>query len=64
MAVPQQLLDILACPICHTPVKLVPDKQTGKQSQQALKCATCGRVYPIRDDIPVMLVDEARIEKD
>jgi uncharacterized protein len=61
MAVPQQLLDILACPICHTPVKLAPDKQTG---QQALKCHTCGRVYPIRDDIPVMLVDEARIEKD
>jgi hypothetical protein len=69
MAVPQQLLDILACPICHTPVKLVPDKQTDKQNdkqtgQQGLKCATCGRVYPIRDDIPVMLVDEARIEKD
>jgi uncharacterized protein len=57
MAVSQQLLDILACPICHTPVKLTPD-------QNGLKCATCRRVYPIRDDIPVMLVDEARIEKD
>jgi uncharacterized protein YbaR (Trm112 family) len=65
MAVSQQLLDILACPICRTPVKLVPDNQIGKQpGQQALKCATCGRIYPIRDDIPVMLVDEARIEKD
>ncbi|MGH9796298.1 MAG: Trm112 family protein, partial [Candidatus Acidiferrales bacterium] len=30
--------------------------------QQGLKCSTCRRVYPIRDDIPVMLVDEARIE--
>jgi uncharacterized protein YbaR (Trm112 family) len=61
MAVPQQLLDILACPVCRTPVTLTPDRQAG---QPSLKCATCGRVYPIRDDIPVMLVDEARIEKD
>ncbi len=55
MAVSQELLDILACPMCKTPVKLTGDKQ-------GLKCSTCGRVYPIRDDIPVMLVDEARIE--
>ena len=55
MAVSQELLDILACPMCKTPVKLTGDKQ-------GLKCSTCGRVYPIRDDIPVMLVDEARVE--
>jgi uncharacterized protein len=55
MAVSQELLDILVCPICKTPVKLTPD-QTG------LRCATCRRVYPVRNDIPVMLVDEARIE--
>lgn len=55
MAVSKELLDILACPVCKTPVKLTGD-QTG------LKCSTCRRVYPVRDDIPVMLVDEARIE--
>jgi uncharacterized protein YbaR (Trm112 family) len=55
MAVSKELLDILVCPLDKTPVKLTPD-------QQGLKCAKCHRVYPIRDDIPVMLVDEARIE--
>ncbi|HXX19247.1 MAG TPA: Trm112 family protein [Candidatus Acidoferrum sp.] len=55
MAVSKELLDILVCPLCKTPVKPTPD-------QQGLKCATCRRVYPIREDIPVMLVDEARID--
>lgn len=56
MAVSKELLDILACPLCKTPVQLTPDGQ-------GLKCETCRRVYPIRDDIPVMLIDEARIEE-
>ncbi|MGB7280861.1 MAG: Trm112 family protein [Candidatus Acidiferrum sp.] len=56
MAISQQLLDILACPICKTPVKLTPDSS-------GLKCGTCRRVYPVRDDIPVMLVEEAKIEE-
>ena len=43
------------CPVCKTPVELQHD-------QNGLKCVTCKRVYPIRDDIPVMLADEARIE--
>ena len=55
MAVPQELLDILVCPLCKVPVKLTPD-------EQGLKCGQCRRVYPIKEDIPVMLVDEARIE--
>jgi uncharacterized protein len=55
MAVSKELLDILVCPICKTPVKLTNDPQ-------GLKCGTCQRVYPIRGDIPVMLIDEARIE--
>ena len=55
MAVSQELLDILVCPECRTPVKLTPDGQ-------GLKCATCRRVYPIKDDIPVMLLEEARVE--
>jgi uncharacterized protein len=57
VAVSQELLEILVCPLCRTPVKLTPD-------QQGLKCGNCRRVYPIRSDIPVMLVDEATIDKD
>lgn len=55
MAVSQDLLDILVCPVCKVPVKLSADGQS-------LKCAQCRRVYPIRDDIPVMLADEAKID--
>jgi LSD1 subclass zinc finger protein len=55
MAVSPQLLELLVCPVCKTPVKLTADAK-------GLKCATCNRVYPVRDDIPVMLIDEARIE--
>jgi uncharacterized protein YbaR (Trm112 family) len=55
MAVDPELLEILACPNCKTPVTLV-------KNGSALKCATCHRVYPIKDDIPVMLIDEATIE--
>ncbi len=56
MAISKELLDILVCPLCKTPVTLTPNN-TG------LKCGTCGRVYPVRDDIPVMLVEEAKIEE-
>ncbi len=54
MAIPQDLLDILVCPICKTPVKMLDDGS-------GLKCQTCRRVYPIRDDIPVMLPEEATV---
>jgi LSD1 subclass zinc finger protein len=57
MPIHAELLEILACPNCKTPVALVKDGT-------ALKCATCQRVYPIKDDIPVMLIDEATIEKE
>jgi uncharacterized protein YbaR (Trm112 family) len=57
VALDAELLDILACPNCKTPVKLV-------KNGAALKCGTCHRVYPIKDDIPVMLIDEATIEPD
>jgi uncharacterized protein YbaR (Trm112 family) len=56
MAVDAELLEILACPNCRTPVVPVHDG-TG------LQCRTCHRVYPITDDIPVMLIDEATIEE-
>ena len=54
MAIRQDLLDILVCPVCKTPVKILADRS-------GLKCQVCKRVYPIRDDIPVMLLEEAKI---
>jgi uncharacterized protein len=54
MAVPKELLDILACPLCIVPVELMPDGS-------GLKCQSCRRVYPIRDDIPVMMPEEAKM---
>jgi uncharacterized protein YbaR (Trm112 family) len=57
MAISEDLLEILACPACKAKVEL-------KADGSSLKCVACRRVYPIRDDIPVMLVDEATIEND
>lgn len=56
MAISQELLEILLCPACRGELEL-------KQDGSGLKCLECKRVYPIRDDIPVMLVDEAKIEE-
>ena len=47
------LFEILACPLCKGSVRLTEDRQE-------LICRPCGLAYPIRDDIPVMLEDEAR----
>ena len=55
MAVPQELLEILVCPACKLPVQLTTDGQ-------GLKCAQCRRVYPIKDDIPNMIIEDAKIE--
>ena len=52
MAVSQDLLDILVCPKCKGELRL-----TAKQ--EGLICDTCKLRYPIRDDIPIMLIDEA-----
>lgn len=54
MAVSRELLDILVCPDDHAPVRLVEDGA-------GLQCDQCRRIYPIRDDIPVMLIEEARL---
>ena len=56
MAISKDLLEILVCPLCKAALDL-------KTDQSGLKCVECHRVYPIRDDIPVMLVDEAKIEE-
>jgi uncharacterized protein len=55
MAISKELLEILACPLCKEEVRLTSD-------DNGLKCVKCHRVYPIRDDIPVMLIDEAKID--
>ena len=57
MAINQDLLEMLVCPIDKAKVEL-------KADGSGLKCVECHRVYPIRDDIPVMLVDEATVEED
>lgn len=50
----KKLLDILACPICKGPLVY-------RKDQQELVCKADRLAYPIRDDIPVMLEDEARV---
>jgi len=57
MAISKELLAILVCPVCKQPVDLLPDGS-------GLKCQGCKRVYPVRDDIPVMLPEEATIAAD
>ena len=57
MNIPKELLAILVCRACKKPVHLLTDGS-------GLKCEGCKRVYPVRDDIPVMLIEEATIEKD
>lgn len=52
MAIDPELLEILACPLCKTPVELVRDGA-------GLRCGQCKRVYPVKDDIPIMLPEEA-----
>ena len=47
--------DDLVCPVCKQPLTYNAEKET-------LKCPQCHRVYPIRDEIPILLVDEAIIE--
>ncbi|OHB71186.1 Trm112 family protein [Candidatus Kuenenia sp.] len=50
--VSKELLEILACPLCKTDVRLEGDR---------IICVQCGRRYPVKDDIPVMLIDEAEL---
>lgn len=50
-----KLLEILACPACKNAVRLAGEK---------IVCTKCGRKYPIKDDIPIMLIDEAELPQD
>lgn len=49
------LLEILVCPACKQGLEY-------RKSPESLKCKQCHRVYTVKNDIPVMLVDEATIE--
>ncbi len=53
MAVSQELLDILVCPQCKGKIYL-------NETRDGLVCEACKLIYEIRDDIPVMLIDEAK----
>jgi uncharacterized protein YbaR (Trm112 family) len=55
MSINPVLLEILRCPACRAKVEL-------KSDGSSLKCVGCRRVYPIRDEIPIMLIDQAVIE--
>ena len=56
MVIKPELLEIYACPACHAKIEV-------KADGSGLKCVGCHRVYPIRDEIPVLLVEEATIEE-
>ena len=51
------LLAILACPACHAPLRV---DESRDDVDAELVCTGCGLAYPVRDDIPVLLVDQAR----
>lgn len=52
MALNKELLDILACPKCRGELVLL-------DGEEGLRCDACAVVYPVRDGIPVMLIEEA-----
>ncbi len=47
----KELLDILCCPKCHGDLLYEPEKEK-------LTCKSCSRVYQIKNDIPIMLIDD------
>ena len=65
MPIESGLLEILACPACHAPLQEqgpATDQPSAAEAESELLCTgeKCGLAYPIRDGIPVLLVDEAR----
>lgn len=53
MAVDRKLIDLLVCPACHGDIEY-------KDRRHLIICTECGLHYPVRDGIPVMLVEEAQ----
>ncbi len=58
MPLEASLLEILACPACHAPLR--ESDQDADQAELICTGDDCGLAYPVRDDIPVLLIDEAR----
>ena len=52
MSLSPQLLEVLVCPRCKGPLEY-------REAESSLLCHRCALRYPVRDDIPVMLIDEA-----
>lgn len=55
MELQKELCKILACPLCHGPLQMVEEAS----STVGLRCDACALVYPVRNNIPVMLAEEA-----
>lgn len=63
MAISAELLEILICPACRGQQPPVNSKLELKADGSGLLCVSCRRLYPIRDEIPVLLIDEATIDE-
>lgn len=48
----EELLEVLACPACE-------DRPNVEMVEAGIRCVKCGRVYPIEDGIPIMIVEKA-----
>jgi len=57
MAISSRLLDILACPICKTGVKV-------ESGSDALRCPSCLRIFPVHDGVPIMLLENSVVPSD
>ena len=55
MQLDPRLLEIIVCPKCHSPLRA-----DDEASELVCTSGACGLAYPVRDDIPVLLIDEAR----
>lgn len=55
MPLDAKLLEVLICPVCKADLEV-------KKDESGLMCVECRRVYPVRNGIPIMIVDEATIE--
>ncbi|WP_018548056.1 Trm112 family protein [Streptomyces sp. LaPpAH-108] len=60
MALEAGLLEILACPACHSALKEQDGAQDTEGTELVCTGQECALAYPVRDGIPVLLVDEAR----
>lgn len=50
-------LEKFVCPACRNRLEVI-----ASDSEESLRCTGCKRIYPVRDDIPILLVDEAKLE--